>query len=394
MRERIRRSIEIGAVLTGVTGVTLTNLKSTNRIAFYIILVFFLGLSIAVYFSWGRTNFFQEKQKINKIWQHLINGATQSICIFAGDVSWGTRDAIALKSQHNAGVKIRLLCRRPGQNKDIKDHISRVMQSGVQIRYYDNSKSPVIRGLVIDTDSIDSSTAFITSKSAKKQITRQYGVPGDERIYEYNANRYFAPQDLQSIKIIQQLFDSLWDQSMDGLILNQAHLTNNNIIGLLHHVPHYNHLQISDIKIQTIQIHNLWSPCRFVKESKIARTKHLIDAYETQGMQFFEAVKYYSSHHQSVLLPPIIENHNGKYVVVDGMHRLYCHFVCRGYADAICLVIQNAKHDLPGKCISFDQVSIIPRKVSRKESFIDYQPELFRNIKLLDTALQRRLGEP
>ena len=82
-------------------------------------------------------------------------------------------------------------------------------------------------------------------------------------------------------------------------------------------------------------------------------------------------------------MPPILELSDDKKIVIDGMHRLYLHLVINKKSSAICLLIKT-KINLPSIPVPFNEVKITPYKIARHISFENYNPDNFRNIKILD----------
>jgi len=150
MKERLRHTLEVLAITAGISGLTLSELRITNPIIFYLVCLMLILLCLSVFLSLKKINRFTNKPLIDSIWQRLLEGANHSIRIFAGDASWVNRDEGIIKKCVNKGVNVYVLCRRPGTNKRLKDNISRVIETGTEVRYYDPQDNPVVRGLVID----------------------------------------------------------------------------------------------------------------------------------------------------------------------------------------------------------------------------------------------------
>ena len=390
-KERVRQIIELIAIVAGISGLTISNLSRQSPIIFYSLLLFLFAISIITFIAWKDENNFTSKKEIDEVWQDLITGATDSILVFAGDVSWAERDKNTIYSLTQRNIMFSVLCRRPRTNELLKNNIRVLINAGAHLRYYDEADSPKVRGIVIDNTSSQTGTALITSKTAKVQYTRKYGVPGNEKLYDYHATRYVPPSDNEQIKVLSQLFDKMWQMSMQGFVLYPIDLSIKHITDLLKTVPHYLDLVDSSVTFEKLDINSLWATCDIVKSYKFPNISSLLDAYNTQNIKFFEPSLCFSHERRSILLPPIIERHPGKLVVIDGMHRLYSHLIIDQQADALCIVI-SIDLELPSRPIPFSQVRVQPRKLPRNQSFKGFKPEMFRNIDILEDQLEKQFN--
>jgi hypothetical protein len=389
MKARLRHTIEVFAIAASISGLTISELRSTDPLIFYSVFFFLILLCFFVFLSWKKINRFTNKPIINSIWQRLLEGAQHSVRIFAGDASWVKRDEGIIKQCVDNGVNVSVLCRRPGNSKTLKDNISRVIAAGAEVRYYDPKDNPVVRGLVIDEKEHGVNTALTVKKAAKINIERRYGVPGTVDIYRYEAVRYIPPQDTQYIEMMCQLFDFIREKALIGIVLHPAQLDSSKMVDLIKVVPHYANMESLKFETRTVQIQQLWSSCLYVKEYKFPLMRAVLDAYETQDFHCFEPCLCFSHEKKCVLLPPILERHKSKLVVIDGIHRLYYRYIYRQQSEAQCLIIDGAPA-LPGEPVPFINLKVIPRKLSRREqNFVRFKSHRFRNIESLDKALVR-----
>jgi hypothetical protein len=244
----------------------------------------------------------------------------------------------------------------------------------------------VVRGLVIDSEEKGANTVLTVQKSPKKNIERRYGVPGSVDIYKYQAARYIPPRDAQFIEVLNQLFQFISQKAMLGVVLHPVELNMEEMIELLSVVPHYANIQSLKFKTETIMIPELWSSCIYVKDYKYPTMRALLDAYETQDFHCFEPCLCLSHEKKCILLPPILERHKDKLVVIDGIHRLYYRYIYRQQSEAECLIIEGAP-SLPGEPVPFINLKVLPRKLPREQNFVGFKPGQFRNMESLDNAL-------
>jgi len=338
------------------------------------------------------------KTKINDSWQNILTKASENLIIFGGDISWIERDKDAIKKlfDKKTSVKVQVLCRRAEhENKEIlsnlKNNLKQLIFSGAQTKFYveQRSKETKIRGLISDPK-LDYGEGLIISKISKKNIDRGTGLPGDEKNYEYLATHLFKTKINNNIKIYYELFQKIWETALIGIVLEEKkEYTTADYHKWLQYIPEYKDLREDDISLKTIQICNLFSLCHVVKTYKFPFTSSLIDAYQTQQLTLFSPCEVVSSTkpEKTILLPPILEQHDANIVIIDGMHRLYYSYFYKKINKVNCLVIKSKKK-LPSEIIPLNHVRVRTEKAqNRKDCFTSFNPKLFRQIDILDSKL-------
>jgi hypothetical protein len=383
-----RKFVDLFAVIAGITGVTLTGLQDSHPIWFAVLCVLVVALTVLAFLSWHRWNVYTRKQTIDTVWATMLSGATHTVRAFAGDASWSKRDAKIVASQTGSGVSVEVLCRPPSTNVTVQENVIGLIEAGATVFFYPTTSAPVIRGLLIDSDHETFGTALTVSKSAKGNLAPRPGLPGTEEMFDYLAVRYVPSHDRQFLVALNQLFECIVRCSCTGIVLRPLDLTPAQIRNLLLDVPHYSGLADSDVCFRNVDISSVSTPCNYVKESKIGHTLDLLNAYEQQGIPSFQTCLALSHDRRSLILPPILERHGDKLILIDGMHRLFCQLVHRQVPTATCLVIDKA-WPLPGDPIPLAHVQVWPRRRPRPEGFHDYKEGNFRNIDALDDRLRR-----
>lgn len=362
-------------------------------------------------------NYIYDKTTINNLWSTMVAGARSDVYILAGDVSWIDRDEVAIKQQIQHGKKISVICRRPlhkeiQATKRLREHMKRLLLAGADVRYYSEelSQEPKIRGVFIDR--FIHSAGLLVRKSPKFELSnladsklqnwlthstdrfvtgvdRAEGIPGSERNYTYSGLYYTPPKDTDDILVLCELFDRIWHDALTAFVLEKLDLSLTDYCRILRGVPQYATITEEHITLERIHTHELWAGCQVVKSYKFEPTAAIIDAYQTQKLDFFEPCVAISSGNpkHSILLPPIVERHGEKMVIIDGMHRLYWSRYHAKLSQVTCLVVSPTLA-LPGEPIPLDKVVVRSDKANdRRQIFIDFQPHLFRQISLLDRNL-------
>jgi len=407
MKERLRRILEISAIVTGISGITISNLRDSFSVAFYSALILLVLITFISYLSIREDNLFRNKPEIEKIWRELLIGASRSVKVFAGDVSWANRDKEVLSRRIDEGATISVLCRRP-HNDTTTLNVVELLNAGVQVKYYQPDYAPSVRGLIIDTEEKEKGTALTVYKSPKARIVlpqrtiaasaqRGSGVPGDIGIYQYEGRRYLPSINNRQIQILGDLFTITWRHATLGVILQPLKIDKSTIIQMLRTVSHYKQISWNNIKIEAVDIQSLWASCTYVREEKLNLTQAVCEAFRAQKIPPFTTCVCLSHIRKSILLPPIIEVHKGKSTIIDGTHRLFFESIFLKRSSAICITLSTGI-ELPSDPIPFNNIKIWPEKLPKDRGFNNFRPELFRDIDSLDRELENNLskyvGEP
>ncbi|MFI0484677.1 hypothetical protein [Actinomadura sp. 9N215] len=377
--------------VVGVTGISLQKLlvdhsgvsNMLSAAAFIALVVF-----VAIQLFRSNPNKFKGKKKVDIAWRALLTRADSSVDVFGGDVSWaeGNKESISRRTQF--GVVVRVLCRWPRTPAQL-EHVRKLTQAGVKVRFYSGDLVR-IRGLIVDADiGASAGTALTVVKTPKRSInvTEQ-----DRSMFDYEAQRHLPSRDSNTINMLHQLFESIWENLPEGVILNGASLSRGELRNILVRVPHYRSIKVNDIEVKGVAIHSLYSCCQTVKATKLDRISLLLEAYRRFTLDPFEACKVEEGGKMVTLLPPIIERQpDGRMVVIDGMHRLFQLATRTDLQQSVCLVLSNVG-PLPSQPIPFQEVRVSSIKIARSENFINYNHDLFRDVKIIDRNLRTSIA--
>lgn len=333
---------------------------------------------------------FTDKTDIDATWQGLLAQAGHGVKVLAGDISWAERDHEIVAASVRRGVTFEvLLCRPPSATPASKRNLQLMLATGASIRFLDPSHRTAVRGLIVDSETDEAGVAFQIRKVPRRGVVSGTGRPGDSALYVYNGI-YYDGDSRNEVRIMRDLFDSLYSTAADACVLTPQELSLAEVAKLLAScgIEQYAGLRASDVGFEVLSREDLWASCRFVKMDKLRAVRSLVRTFELQGIQRFVPCKVGRSGTEALLLPPIVERHAAGFVVVDGMHRLFQQFNESAEAPVRCLSIQTSE-SLPSKPIPFRQVTLVPHKVPRLESFVEYDAARFRRMKILDDRLSR-----
>jgi hypothetical protein len=400
MGKKVFKVVEILGIIIGITGMTLDKLADVSPAVFIgslVVLTLALLLAGWYYVTEKDRNRFVGKDRITEAWRALLGGASRSVAIFAGDVSWITDHRNVIVRQHQTGVVLRVTCRPPTTDL-LRSHVRALLDAGAEVKYYPPSESnnekckqPTVRGLVVDAVvGPRTSTALTVKKDSMQAIDdRGQGIPGREPLYSYEARRYLPGTDGDFIDVLRDLFDSLWDQSVLGMVLEPVATKTADLISILGIIPQYKDLKPEDVEFRDVSIPELWSPCTYVKEYKFAAMQAIVLAYQQQKMKLMSPCICLSHSRRSLMLPPILEAHGDKLVIIDGTHRLYYLKTFTPESNVNCIVI-HCKIPLPSVPLPFSQVVLSKQKLPRERVFPNYNPRCYRDIDALNPELNRR----
>ena len=78
-------------------------------------------------------------------------------------------------------------------------------------------------------------------------------------------------------------------------------------------------------------------------------------------------------------LPPIVEEHDGKFILMDGVHR---NFLVRCVGTTIeSIVVRNVAEPFPCDARPWEEVQVTEEKPAKDQRFFNLRPELFRDVK-------------
>jgi hypothetical protein len=115
--------------------------------------------------------------------------------------------------------------------------------------------------------------------------------------------------------------------------------------------------------------------CKFVFKERLLLAQKLVEQYAKQNISLFCPVSVsFSSGQKQLIAPPILERRDGKYILCDGMHRVYVARQCET-VNLKCLVIDRITIPLPGKPQSWGAVRVSDVQLPVERNFEDFRPE-------------------
>ena len=145
-------------------------------------------------------------------------------------------------------------------------------------------------------------------------------------------------------------------------------------------VPEYadeNRVQLAEEVVALTSLHPL---CRLARSYRLVAVTQLIAVYDAAGLPLFSGVWLTSDIEPARLIsPPVIEEHTGRLVIIDGLHRLF-EAARTGRRSVSVVVLRGGLQRLPADTLRWEEVSLTDHKTSRDAKFRNLDDSVFRPI--------------
>lgn len=120
--------------------------------------------------------------------------------------------------------------------------------------------------------------------------------------------------------------------------------------------------------------------CRYVRIHRLEKVEKLVEAYQAASLQQFEGAWILRDDRDVLLVPPIIEVHHQRNVIIDGLHRVFL-----GRQSKIALltvaVVRGDLSPLPADVLSWSEVELTSERVPRSTKFRNLDEANFRDVR-------------
>jgi len=134
------------------------------------------------------------------------------------------------------------------------------------------------------------------------------------------------------------------------------------------------------LEVSTVKTNDLYLSTPFVRSFKYRQIELLFNEYKRVGITPFQAMAVQlTSGEQSIVIPPVVEIHDDKPIVIGGTTRTkFCRD--RGIEQFHCIRVTGVQDPLPFTPVPIDQVSVAERSLPPTERMKDFEYSLFRHI--------------
>jgi len=358
-----------------------------------------LGVGIAaipIFIRFTGLDVYTSKAEVDWLWDESLRSAEQSVEIVAGDLSW-LRDTRQLHRVVAAlvhkGCVVNVVCKPPKSHPVRRENISALLRAGASVRVLpDNHRpTPFSALLVLDRDNpTELSVCRLQTTECGGAFVDQYiGVSKSDN-KSYWGKRELPSRDLAAVKTALALTKAYWECSAPVIVHEELsfdlHETQALALTALREVPIYRNFTSTDIRAAVVRIQDLYSWC--IREDKLRSTDVLVDEMFRQGIKSFAPSLLFSNTSATILLPPIVEIHDEKVVVLDGTHRLW--HLYRKDPDARATVLTvTAPAALPASPLPFSRLPHFRGQLDRRNDLRSYKPENWRSFTPMEKFLQK-----
>lgn len=314
----------------------------------------------------------------------LISSANESIISFSGDLSWTEKCNDALADSVTRGISVKILCKEPLTDES-KKHVKRYLgEAGLQIKYYPQGFDPDVRGLMVDVAT--SKRALFVEKKHKilGDNYQRTGKEGDTTNYEYWGQYFDAESGLALVSPLAKLFDVLWKEAEQPQIIYEGDWFN--VERELRLVKQY---QTAKISFRSVKVANVRPLHRFIDLHEFERIQTLARTLNTHNIPLWRTVTVVSSRGQKTICPPVIEVHNGQWIVIDGLSRVYFARQ-KKMSEVFACVVEDVSEPLIGAPWTWDKIQLVTSSdYVRSDNFQNLDEQYWRELDSVHTALER-----
>jgi hypothetical protein len=137
-------------------------------------------------------------------------------------------------------------------------------------------------------------------------------------------------------------------------------------------VPQYSN---AAVHMEKIPISSTLPLSKYIEEYKLYRAESLEMLLYSQGLARGGRV----NGAPWVMTPVVVERQDGKFIVIDGTHRIY-HSLSKQVEQMEVVVIDGATSPLPAPLQSWEEVRLVSHRVSRQDRYEAFQADAFRPI--------------
>lgn len=135
------------------------------------------------------------------------------------------------------------------------------------------------------------------------------------------------------------------------------------------------------INMEQVEVEKLIFVTQYIRGYKYRQIDQLYNLYKDYGFECFHPVKlHFNDNSSSLITPPVVEEHNGEYLVIEGNTRIY--YAYRNKIEKIFVaVVRNVNSPLPSTGrFKIEQVILTDKDKTGKDRYDDFDYKNFRKI--------------
>ena len=129
---------------------------------------------------------------------------------------------------------------------------------------------------------------------------------------------------------------------------------------------------------EVVALPSLGLLCRLARTYRLEGASQLIAVYDTAGLTLFNGVWLtWENEAPRLIPPPVIEEHKGRLVIIDGLHRLF-EAVRTGLRSVSAVVLRGDLPRLPADTLTWEELSVTDHETPRALKFQNLDDAVFR----------------
>ena len=286
----------------------------------------------------------------------------EEVIVTCKDTKWCWEEFPLLLKWHNEGTKISVYCKRNESLKE-SEKAQRRMLRYMGIDFYELEKIPVT-GYFMKKRGAEGWECLIVLKDGKGKY------------YNTREDKFLVNSTVKQIKTLEGTYIPTL-LPLDNPI-NIVSVNENVIIERLRNICFY---QNAEFEFHDMEVENLKFITRYVLNYKYQNIETLYKIYRNNGLVPFEPASFiFYGDKLSLIAPPVVEEFDGKYYIIEGNSRIYYAYK-KGIKKLRMLVVKGVtERRVTAASYNIDEVVLSSKKVSAEERYDDFDYTYFRPI--------------
>jgi hypothetical protein len=223
-----------------------------------------------------------------------------------------------------------------------------------------------VTGFFLDTDNYDDSCAVVLNSNPAE--------------YEPIAVAYAGKEHLPAIRALQRRLPPMSHAQLEGYVPTVGPSDATPVLKILKEgVRQYSAIGVR-IREDTLPTERLHLITPYTRAYKYVQIQGLDHVYSTNGLlPFTTGLVVRRTQEPSIMTPPVIEIHDGLFIVIEGNTRATFAMQQRR-SEFYCLVVTGVTQDLPGEPVGIDKVSVVERYLAPTDRIASFDYGRFRHI--------------
>lgn len=195
----------------------------------------------------------------------------------------------------------------------------------------------------------------------------------------FHSKLYYGQEDLRVITLLRDSC-AIAGAAPPSPNLELRPIEPNTLFTALQNIPQYNKAGVT-FELAEVNIADFVYVTRYVRGYKYRQVNQLFDLFRINNVPFFKPAKIvFPSGKESLVTPPVVEEHGGRYHVIEGNTRLT--FALRnGMTKMWCVIVHGVSDPIPSSGrFTYNWMLITDKETVGKDRFENFNQTHFRQI--------------